>query len=57
MANIKLNFESNLYEVFDDNNIIVGSYMYRSQAKDHLECLMFKKEFIPRSLEEYQELR
>ena len=45
-----------LYAVVDEQENIVASYQYRAQAKDHLTALKEDIEFIPRSIEIYQEL-
>jgi len=45
-----------LYAVVDEQENIVASYQYRAQAKDHLTALREDIEFIPRSIEIYQDL-
>jgi hypothetical protein len=46
----------NLYAVVDEQENIVASYQYRAQAKDHFAALREDVEFIPRSIEIYQDL-
>lgn len=57
MYKIQTNYIDNLYEVVASDGSVVVAYQYRSQAKDHCEALNEGKEYIPRSIEIYEELR
>jgi hypothetical protein len=47
----------NVYAVVDENDNKIAEYAYRSQARDHVEALNSGKDFVPRSLEIYEDLR
>ena len=52
----RLKTSGNFYTVVDENGDKIAEYRYKSQAKDHAIALNEGRDFVPRSLEIYEDL-